>query len=148
MRVVEGVISLIGNSSTQNGVTKYSVIQIGDETLQRVKSSESLGNYLAMALKQGGRSKIHIRGKMILGISLSDGKTFCYKPNYFGAAILAVIGLGLIGWVLSWSNIIANPFAYFVGAVGGLTLVQVYGEYLNYQNVKMLRNDGAVAISI
>ena len=148
MRIVEGVVSLIGNSSTQNGVTKYSVIQIGDETLQKVKSAESLGSYISMALKKGGASKIHMRGKMILGVSLSDGKTFCYAPNFFGAAILTIIGLGLVGWVLSWSNIIANPFAYVIGGLGALTLFQVYGEWLNFQAIKKLRNDGAVSISI
>lgn len=57
-----------------------------------------------------------------------------------------MIGLGIITWVGSWSEIISNPFAYVIGGLGALMLYQVYGEYLNFQAMRKLHSEGAAAI--
>lgn len=148
MRTVEGIIEMIGDSYVKNDIVTYTTIQIGNETLQKVKCSQSLANYISMGLKKGGVSKIFIRGKVILGVSHSYGKKFCYKPNFVNALILGTIGLGIIAWVGSWSNVISNPFAYVIGGLGALTLYQVYGEYINFQAMRKLQSEGAVAIGM
>ena len=110
MQMSEGVISMLGNSSGNSKARTYSVIEVGSTTLQNKVISSSLDNYLQRAYSMGGISKLYLRGKLILGVELSDGKIYYYRGNSLFALINIILGIPLIlffglGLFIIWQGV-------------------------------------------
>lgn len=132
MKIVEGNLSLLGNATIQRHITQYTVIEIGDTVLQRVRVPTSLDNFLSRALKQSGNTKLFLNGKVLCGIQTPEGKLYCYRAKPIAALILCAAGIPLI------------PFF----GLGLLFLWQGIGEFKNYSIANKLRGMGATAIEL
>ena len=58
MTVVEGPLTLLGNSTIDRKQTVYSAIQIGDHLLQKVYVVNAMDNFLRQALEQPGTTRL------------------------------------------------------------------------------------------
>ena len=110
MQVVEGNLVLLGNATIQGKVTTYSVIEIGDQILQKVRVPRSLDNFLSRALQQNGSSTLYLNGKLVCGVRTPEGKLYCYKANTFAGALLCILGVPVIpvfgiGLVFIWQGV-------------------------------------------
>lgn len=132
MKIAEGPISLLGNARINNKVTTYSVIEIGNQILQKIAVPNSLDNFLSRGLNQQGVSKLFLRGKVLCGIQTPDGKIYCYRANPVAGVILCVCGV---------------PFILFFG-VGLLFIWQGAAELMNYALTSKLKAMGATALKL
>lgn len=110
MKVVEGNLTLLGNATIQNKITSYSVLEIGDQILQKIKVPRSLDNFLSRALDQQGTTTLYFQGKILCGVRTPDGKIYCYNARPVAGAILCVLGVPLIpvfgiGLLFVWHGI-------------------------------------------
>ena len=132
MSTYQGELSSLGNSVVKNAITTYSIIEIGEHVLQKIKVPNSLDNFLVKSLKQGGTTKLYISGSMLVGVTLSDGKSYCYKAK------------PIAGFVTILFGILTIPFF-------GLGLIYIwhgFGELSNHNMCKELVQQGATQISI
>jgi hypothetical protein len=129
MKKYQGIITRLGNGTIgKNGITTYSIIEIGDTLLQKVKIPTSLDSFLTA----GSTATLHMRGSLLLGVDLANGKSYCYKAKPLVGGLLALVGIPLI------------PFFGF----GLLFMWQGVSEILNYLAVNELQSQGAVSVSI
>ena len=132
MSTYQGELTSLGNSVIRNTVTTYSIIEIGDQVIQKIKVPNSLDNFLVKSLKQGGTTKLYLSGSLLVGVTLSDGKSYCYKAKPIAGLLILLIGIPLI------------PFF----GVGLFFIWQGFGELRNYSLSKELANQGATQISL
>jgi len=131
MQVVEGSLVLLGNATIQGKVTTYSVIEIGDQILQKVRVPRSLDNFLSRALQQNGITKLFLNGKIVCGVQTPEGKIYCYKASTIAGLILCIAGVPLT----------------VVFGIGLLFIWQGVAELRNASVTNQLKAMGATAIS-
>jgi hypothetical protein len=132
MKIAEGNIVLLGNAKISNTATTYSVIEIGDQILQKIVVPNSLDNFLSRALAQQGRSKLYLSRKVLCGVETPDGKVYCYKAKPISGLIMCIVGIPLI------------PFF----GVGLMFIWQGAAELSNYGVTSKLKAKGATALSL
>jgi len=110
MQVVEGNLILLGNATIQGKITNYSVIEIGDRILQKVRVPRSLDNFLSRALQQNGSTTLYLNGKILCGVRTPEGKIYCYKASPIAGFFLCVCGVPLtlvfgLGLLFIWQGV-------------------------------------------
>lgn len=106
MKQVTGVLKRLGSANSTRGnigssMIKYNTIQIGNEVLQKVVTSQSLDDFLTQGL--GQEVTLFLNKKMLIGIRLQDGQIYYWKRS---------IGLFLFAILLT---IFMFGFAYSIG---------------------------------
>lgn len=111
MKVIEGNLTMLGHSkSVANGHWLiFSVIEIGDITLQNIHVPTALSNFLSRAINQTGKSQLFIRGNQMIGAQLPGGKFYAARDNLMVALAYIVVGIPL-------SMVIFGLIPLFVGA--------------------------------
>ena len=71
-----GVLRGLGNSKMSSGFVAYTVVEIGDEVLQKVDIPRPLDNFLRFSLQSVEETDLYIVGRTILGVKTSDGRTY------------------------------------------------------------------------
>lgn len=145
MKKISGNLTLLGDSITSGAMTNYSVIEIGDQVLQKIKVPRGLDNFLTRALSQIGVTTIYLNGKVLLGVTLPDGKTYCYDAKVWkitfvifilvGLPLIEIIGLG-VGAAI-FTAVIFIPF-----------YINIFAEIRNYYITTELKSQGAIGIAI
>lgn len=126
-----GDLKFLGNNLQKTNQTKYSIIEIWDETLKNVTIGRSLDNYLQRALEMSGPTTLRIAMGMIYAVTLPDGKTYLSEGAVSYRGVLFQLLAGLV----------------FLPIVVGL--VFLYGARWDYQMTRQLnamRAQGAIAI--
>lgn len=107
MEIVSGNISVLGNAKVEsNGNRIYSVIEIGDRTLENIKVSAKLDNYLTVNSSED--HALFIQNNDLVGIKRPDGKVFVQEVPF-----KAVFSLFFLGASLLPVYLIGAPFIYF-----------------------------------
>lgn len=132
MKIVEGNIVLLGNSSIKTQTKIYSVIEIGNTILQKITVPISLDNFLGRGLDQHGNSKLYLSGKVLCGIQTPDGKIYCFKTKPISALVSCIFGVPMI------------PFF----GLGLVFIWQGIAELKNHAVTSKLRSMGATALSM
>lgn len=132
MSTYQGEITSLGNSVTKNAITTYTIIEIGDQVIQKIKVPNSLDNFLVKSLQQGGTTKLYINGSMLVGVTLGNGKSYCYKAKPISGLIIILFGILTIplfglGFIYIWHG---------------------FGEFTNHSMCKELVQNGATQISL
>jgi hypothetical protein len=70
-----GKLTLLGNAVISKGKTTYSVIEIGDTTLNKISCGDKLDNYLSRALSHQGEVELETRKPTILMMLIMMGIT-------------------------------------------------------------------------
>ena len=96
MRVVEGRLTLLGNSTMDSKQRIYSVIQIGDHLLQKIYVVNAMDSFLQQSLNQPGTTRLHLLGKFLMGVQLPNGKLYCYSNNMIWPLVVMGCGVPLI----------------------------------------------------
>jgi hypothetical protein len=105
VREVTGVLKMLGSGKvTGNQAGKsfvhYTSIEIGNEVLQKVRTAQALGDYIARGLNGAEPITLYLVGKLIIAVKLGDGKVYYWKRGYALPIIclltLPIWGLGLI----------------------------------------------------
>lgn len=145
MRVVEGSLTMLGESVSSRAITKYSLIEIGGHVLQKIKVPDGINNFLPRALNQTGNTTLYLSGSMLLGIKLPDGKIYCYDSKIWkiayhvailgGLPIAEIFGLG-VGAAL-FTAVIFIPF-----------YINILAEIKNYSVSSDLKRQGAIAVAM
>ncbi|MFT7724003.1 MAG: hypothetical protein QM788_14440 [Roseateles sp.] len=78
MKEVVGSLNLLGNATinSKNGRHTYTTIEIGENLLQNIIVERSLDNFLERALNLGGKVKLYLLDKYLVGVELPDGKLY------------------------------------------------------------------------
>lgn len=107
MKLIEGELTRVGSSTSNQSETIFSIVEIGNQVLSKVLCRTTLANYLYTALEHDGPTKLYIYSvggtKYIVGIELSDGKKYAVKPTKISLIMLLVLGLLTIGiyiWII------------------------------------------------
>lgn len=82
MKEYSGVLKNLGGATVASDklrgsdqmITSYSYIQIGDQMIKKVSVQTGIDQELGRA--QGQEITVYMKGKYLLGIKLSDGRTF------------------------------------------------------------------------
>lgn len=132
MSTYQGEITSLGNSVTKNAITTYTIIEIGDQVIQKIKVPNSLDNFLVKSLQQGGTTKLYINGSMLVGVTLGNGKSYCYKAKPIAGLVIILFGILTIplfglGFIYIWHG---------------------FGEFTNHSMCKELVQNGATQISL
>lgn len=152
MKIITGKIKTLGNAKKVNDHTIYSVIEIGNDTIQKIQIADSLDNFLIKALNQNGETTLYIQRKSIYGITLSDRKSYYASLSLlrliFGISTMLIFtALLLIGAIASPSpyNYIfltaTTAFLLFIWAISPNILGPIKAS-------SMLKNKNATKIQI
>lgn len=136
MKLIEGRLKRLGESTTnlKTEVTKYSLIQIGDQTLTNVMVDRKLENFLQDGLQTEEPTKLWFLSgqKIIMGVQAGNDTRYYGTVNpFFYFALLFNIGLACAWFAMHWAAGLAwaaVTYAFFirrlldcqqVAAVGG-----------------------------
>lgn len=132
MKLVEGTLKRLGESTVnmKNQYVKYSLIQIGDQTLTNVMVDTKLNNFLNDGLETTASTKLWFLDghKVIMGVQVGDSSRYYGKINpffYFGAVWW--VGMSIAALFLHWS------IAIFMGV---LTWWLFFRKIADYGRVK------------
>lgn len=107
MKEINGRLKMLGSGTTiktqvGKSFVHYNSIEIGDTILQKVRTAESLSDYIGRGL--GEEVTLFLNGKMLIGIRLADGKTYFWKRSLIGPVLGLLCMLPLVASLLSTSN--------------------------------------------
>lgn len=101
MKLIEGKLKRLGEATVnlKNEIVKYSLIQIGDQTLTNVSVDRKLNNFLADGIETDQPTKLWLLngGKAVMGVQVGDDTRYFGTVNpfvYF--ALLFNVGLALV----------------------------------------------------
>ncbi|UNU10229.1 hypothetical protein [Xanthomonas translucens] len=98
---ITGELTLLGDAQYgPNGVRLYSVIEIGGNVYPKYRAPAGINTYLQRAIKMNGQTSLYAEGNFIYGVTLPDGKTYCWKKDTIGSMVMmafGVIGLPFLG---------------------------------------------------
>ncbi|OBV38564.1 hypothetical protein [Janthinobacterium psychrotolerans] len=115
--IQEGILSDVGPSNSHGiifSMTEYSHLVIGDNELKELRIVDELRNSLSDAMRK--RCTLYIYNSTIVGIKLSNGRTYC--ANY---------KLGGLWHFLGWLLVILGVPLIFALGLGILCLIGGYG---------------------
>ncbi|APO91526.1 hypothetical protein LN565_09305 [Xanthomonas euvesicatoria pv. euvesicatoria] len=93
---ITGELTLLGDAQfSANGVRQYSVIEIGGKVYSKHRAPAGINTYLQRAVRMNGPTSLYVEGNFIYGVTLPDGKTYCWKKNPIGSFF--ILGIGIIG---------------------------------------------------
>jgi len=93
---ITGELTLLGDAQFgPNGVRLYSVIEIGGNVYSKYRAPAGINTYLQRAIQMNGQTSLYVEGNFIYGVTLPDGKTYCWKKNPIGS--LFILAIGIIG---------------------------------------------------
>ncbi|APP79744.1 hypothetical protein [Xanthomonas hortorum] len=93
---ITGELTLLGDAQfSANGVRQYSVIEIGNKVYSKHRAPAGINTYLQRAVRMNGQTSLYVEGNFIYGVTLPDGRTYCWKKNPIGSMVM--MGLGIIG---------------------------------------------------
>ena len=96
MEIFEGDLRKLGKATVTQTLTKYSLIQIGNQVVSDVSVSNKLDNYLTDGLNTQASTKLWISRKEILGVQVADGQRYYSKTPgsiYFSVCLLGFVSL-------------------------------------------------------
>lgn len=101
MKLIEGKLKRLGESTVnlKNEIVKYSLIQIGDQTLTNVSVDRKLNNFLADGIETDQPTKLWLLngGKIVMGVQVgSDTRYYGTINPFFYFAMLFNVGLALV----------------------------------------------------
>lgn len=107
MKEVNGVLKMLGSGSTVKtqvgkSFVHYNSIEIGDTILQKVRTAQSLSDYVERGL--GEQVTLFLNGKMLVGVRLADGKTYFWKRSLIGPILGLLCILPMAATLLSASH--------------------------------------------
>jgi len=107
MKLIEGRLKRLGESTTnlKTEVTKYSLIQIGDQTLTNVMVDRKLENFLQDGLQTEEPTKLWFLSgqKIIMGVQAGNDTRYYGTVNpFFYFALLFNIVMTCIGFSYHW----------------------------------------------
>ncbi|MDA8447876.1 hypothetical protein [Paracidovorax valerianellae] len=119
MEKFEGVLTTLGSAKVLQHAHQYSVIEIGGRIIQNKFIANGLQNYLVDALKSHKPVTLWVRGKLIVGVKISEDQLYLSKYKLSGSdwAMLFMsipLMIILIGFVLAAfqiGKIFASSFA-------------------------------------
>jgi hypothetical protein len=76
MQKASGVLRTLGNSTVTSSNVAYTVIEIGEEVLQKVDIPKPLDNFLRHGLESAEKTTLHLVGRTILGVETPDGRRY------------------------------------------------------------------------
>lgn len=106
MEKFEGVLTTLGSAKVLQHAHQYSVIEIGGRIIQNKFIANGLQNYLVDALKSPNPVTIWVRGKLIVGIKISENQVYASKYKLSGSDWVTLfvsipLMIILIGFVLA-----------------------------------------------
>ncbi|QDS17036.1 hypothetical protein [Xanthomonas arboricola] len=105
---ITGELTVLGDAQfSANGVREYSVIEIGNKVYSKHRAPAGINTYLQRAIQMNGQTSLHVEGNFIYGVTLPDGKTYCWKKSPIGSAFILVIGIIGLPFVIGLFFIIA-----------------------------------------
>ena len=96
MEIVEGDLRKLGKATVNQKITKYSLIQIGNQIISDASVSNKLDNYLTDGLKTTQPTKLWISRNEILAVQVAGGQRYYSKTPgniYFSVFLLAFVSL-------------------------------------------------------
>ncbi len=114
---ITGELTLLGDAQFgPNGVRLYSVIEIGGNAYPKYRAPAGINTYLQRAIQMNGQTSLYVEGNFIYGVTLPDGRTFCWKKNPMGSMVMMVcgviglpfLGIGLILMVAAFKELAIN----------------------------------------
>ncbi|WLA28498.1 hypothetical protein [Xanthomonas citri] len=114
---ITGELTLLGDAQFgPNGVRLYSVIEIGGNVYPKYRAPAGINTYLQRAIQMNGQTSLYAEGNFIYGVTLPDGKTYCWKKNPMGSMVMMVcgviglpfLGIGLILMVAAFKELAIN----------------------------------------
>lgn len=135
MREINGTLKMLGSGSTiktqvGKSFVHYNSIEIGDTILQKVRTAQSLSDYIERGL--GEPVTLFLNGKLLIGVRLANGKTYFWKRSLIGPVLGLLCTLPMFGGLMAASNSILVSVgvpALFYTLLFGSDLKQV----LSYQ---------------
>ena len=121
----KGKLTMLGNSRSDRGGSVYSVIEMGNETIDDVLCLDKLDNYLHRAFNHSGEVELEILPKPTQGevIKMHFGTIFNLKV----LAVLVV--LSVFSWI--WAGPLAILFMLFFLLLIGAGLFASLSETIN-----------------
>ena len=107
MDIIQGRITELGNTLSDNLNTTYSYITIGERMVQQVAVPRGLDNFLKKGLQMDGETALYLidlgKKKLALGIKTPDGKLY-YHHQGSGLGIFMILAgiplmIALIGFL-------------------------------------------------
>lgn len=120
VRIYEGKLDSISTGQVHNGaMTKYALIEIGDDAPNNVKVLNGLDGKLRSSV--GDEVKLWIaKGEILVGIETAEGKTYMISRSATkGLAVLTYSAIGVVGFSL-FATFAFHPM--WSGAVIGAVL--------------------------
>ena len=100
-RKYAGVLKLLGNSISGAGGTKYSIIEIGGDSIADVRVCNAMDNYLHRAFDGVAETTIWVRGSTIICLAFDD-KAYVADCRWgtgmkIWACVLGICTIGIFG---------------------------------------------------
>lgn len=116
MKKFTGVLKKLGDASMERVYNNYSMIQIGDEVLTKVKIARKLEPFLEEGLRTKSPITISLMaGNVIMAVQIEGQQRYLSKYNWGGMGVGAVVMLIAAYAFFSLSKSIIPPIA-----VGGI----------------------------
>jgi hypothetical protein len=119
MQKTSGVLRSLGSSTVSNDLVAYTIIEIGDEVLQKIDIPKPLDNFLRFSLQSVEQTDLYIVGRTILGLKTADGKA--YFTNMSARLRNRFLAFALCALVFLFSGLLAfreGGFLFLLLAVG------------------------------
>lgn len=99
MQKTSGVLRSLGSSTVSSDFVAYTIIEIGDEVLQKIDIPKPLDNFLRFSVQSVAQTDLYIVGRTILGLKTADGKAYFtnisarLRKRFLAFALFALIFL-------------------------------------------------------
>ena len=122
---IDGVLEVLGHAQLVNGQRKYSVIKIGNHTLNDIFVPDGLDSFMQKGL--GQPIAIFGQGNVVWAVQLEDGKSYITNVRVNSLATLALFVCGII----------LLP-AFGIGVIPLLISLKIYGNNRAHGKVKSM----------
>lgn len=137
----KGPLTMLGNSTTDRGGRVYSVIEIGDDTIEDVLCFDKLDNYLQRALNHEGEVELEIHPKPTKGGQMLSQIGWFFTMMLIAFAVLALLaGMGVSMWAVGPIGVVLVLAFGFVllGSISGA----MTGAFPRYAGVHAISIEG------
>lgn len=112
MREISGVLKMLGSGTAgRNQAGKsfvfYTSIEIGDTIVQKVRTAQSLGDYVERGL--GQEVTLYFNGNVLIGVKLPNGKVYYWKRSLLVPILCALICILVAGGLIGATHSVALP---------------------------------------
>lgn len=121
MKEITGVLKTLGSGSVRHGnvgssFVKYNTIEIGENILQKIVTSQSLNDFVERGL--GQEVTLYFNEKMLIGVQLPDGKIYYWKRSFLLFLYGVILSIFLLGFAISIGVSSGNIIIPLLVAVG------------------------------